>query len=80
MDLTINVIVTSGIGVLNISWDAVDGATSYTVTRSPGGVVYTGANTSYPDSFVSAPTEYCYIVTSDNGGESSSVCGIPLGA
>ncbi len=56
-----------------MSWAPVSGATSYTVTRYPGGaVIYTGSNTSASDSGLSCNTAYTYTVYASNSSGSSA--------
>ncbi len=57
---------------VNLSWEAVGGASSYTIRRSPvsGGpyeTVGTATTTSYHDPSVTNGTTYHYIVAADNG-------------
>jgi len=64
---------------INLAWNTVSGATSYTIKRAttPGGP-YTplasgGTATSFADSGLSAATTYYYVVTATNtGGESAN--------
>ena len=65
----------SGVSTSQIamSWAPVSGATSYTVTRYPGGgIVYTGSSTSVSDTGLQCGTVYTYTVYASNGLGSSS--------
>lgn len=63
---------------IELSWDAVPGATSYTIKRKETGsneyvVIGTATTTTFTDSTVSSRTKYSYVVTASNRkGESRS--------
>lgn len=61
---------------INVSWNAVSGATSYTILRSttsggPYSSVGTSATTSFSNTGLSCNTTYYYVVTASNGTCSS---------
>ena len=62
---------------ISISWDAVTGATTYTLQRSTSAngtytQIYSGSTASYPDSGLQAGTTYYYEVNSSNSTGSSA--------
>lgn len=77
-----NVVLQTGNGKNLVSWDAVVGATSYSVGRSLDGVTFSVVGTpvspSYLDSSVSVGVEYYYQVASVNAAGTSSYA-IPQG-
>lgn len=67
---------------IDVSWDAMPRATSYTLQRAPdvGGspgswsTIYTGADTSFPDTGRAELTKYWYKVKASNTGGDSAYC------
>lgn len=71
-----NIILQTGNGQNFLSWDAVVGATSYSVHRSTDGITFSSYATpsvnSYLDTVVTVGTTYYYQVCSNNGTDSSA--------
>ncbi len=61
-------------GRIDISWNAVAGATSYQL-RDNGSIVYPGASTSYAHTSLSAGSSHSYTVRATNANGSSSYSG-----
>lgn len=57
---------------INLSWNSVSGATSYTLSHPGGGVLYIGSGTSYSDTGLSCGTLYSYTVLASNAGGASA--------
>ena len=78
IDTPTNLVATGGNAKVDLSWDAVDGATNYIVKRSetPGGPYTTtfpaiSSTSTFTDTSVTNGTTYYYVVTAVvNGGES----------
>lgn len=62
----------SGTSSLDLSWNAVSGATSYTVTRTGYGTVYSGTGTSFSDTGLTCNTSYSYTIYASNSGGNSA--------
>ena len=55
-----------------LSWTASTGATSYTLSRTGYGVIYTGGLTSFSNTGLTVNTSYSYTVTASNTGGTSA--------
>lgn len=60
-----------GTARITLSWTASSGATSYTLKRGTT-TIYTGSNTSFDDTSLTANTSYSYTVSASNTGGASS--------
>jgi len=56
---------------INLSWNAVSGATSYTISRIGYGFIYTGSATSFSDTGLTVNTSYSYTMYASNAGGNS---------
>jgi hypothetical protein len=63
---------TAGNGTASVTVPAVAGATSYTVTASPGGAVQTGAGPTFPFSGLTNGTPYTFTATATNANGTSA--------
>ncbi|KAF0188361.1 MAG: hypothetical protein FD165_2853, partial [Gammaproteobacteria bacterium] len=66
--------ISAGVGVIQVSWASVYGATGYNVYRSTGGSysqVGSTSGTSYTDGPLAAGTTYDYVITATNSGVQS---------
>ena len=61
-----------GTSGLDLSWNAVSGATSYTVSRTGYGVVYSGSATTFSDTGLACNTSYSYTIYASNSGGNSA--------
>ncbi|MEW6617231.1 MAG: fibronectin type III domain-containing protein [Patescibacteria group bacterium] len=57
---------------INLSWNAVSGATSYTLAHPGGPAIYSGASTSFSETGLTCGTSYSYTVYASNAGGNSS--------
>ncbi len=57
---------------INLSWNAVSGATSYTLAHPGGPTIYSGASTSFSETGLTCGTSYSYTVYASNAGGNSS--------
>jgi hypothetical protein len=63
---------TGGEGVINLCWDAVDGATGYDIYDCDGNYITSTSYTSYSFTGLPCSTEFCYYVIAHDGAGNKS--------